>query len=191
MDEQKKKILIVDDDKFLLDIYAAKFRQEDFEVLTAPDGQEAWDMISNGQIPDILFTGIDMPRMSGFDLLAKVKGDPKIASISVVIFSHRGRTEDQMKAKELGAKDFLVQGLTTPNEMVRRIRLILGGQIFTVSINTDELDGDLLFDFLNKQQNTNCDFSKTGRGILKFIPESEKGKFSIELICKPEQSKPE
>ena len=61
----RKKILIIDDDQPSLDLYAELFRGEGFEVSLAHDGQEGWDELRSGKIPDVVFTGIIMPRMSG------------------------------------------------------------------------------------------------------------------------------
>src|SRR3989344_9674384 len=99
-DENNKKILIVDDDDFLLGVYAKNFRDERFEVLTAHDGEEALEIINAGNIPDVIFTGITMPKMTGFELVAKLQADPKLANIPVAINSHRGRPEDEKLAKE-------------------------------------------------------------------------------------------
>ena len=114
------KILIVDDDELLLGIYAGSFRNEGFEVLTARDGQEAWDMLSGGNVPDVVFTGIIMPGMTGFELVGKIKSDPKLKNIVTVISSHRGRDEDRVLAKNMGVADFIIQGTTTPVEAIRR-----------------------------------------------------------------------
>src|SRR3989344_9373182 len=150
METKNKKILIVDDEEFLLGIYAKNFRDEGFEVLTAHDGQAAWDIINAGNIVDIIFTGITMPRMTGFELIAKMQADPKLAKIPVAINSHRGRSEDEKLARQMGVDDFIVQGATTPAEAVRRIKLLLGLQkSFKIAILTERFDGRALINTLN------------------------------------------
>src|SRR3989344_8203527 len=176
METKNKKILIVDDDEFLLGIYAKNFRDEGLEVLTAHDGQEAWDMISAGNIVDIIFTGITMPKMTGFELIAKLQADPKLANIPVAINSHRGRPEDEKLAKELGVDDFIIQGATTPIEVVSRIELLLGIQkSYKIVLTANKYDAVALINLLNKQQNINCDPAGGKEIFLELEPKTDKG----------------
>lgn len=184
MNDVKKKILIVDDDEFLLGIYAKNFQDGEFEVLTAHDGQEAWDIISGGNIPDIVFTGILMPRMTGFELIAKMQADSNLAKIPVAINSHRGRLEDEKLAKQMAVDDFIVQGLTTPAEIVRRIKLLLGIQnIYKVAIIPNKGDAHTLINFLNKQQDATCDPMGGKEIFLEIEPKLEKDEFKIKISC--------
>lgn len=178
-----KKILIVDDDEFLLGIYAANFKDEGFEVFTARDGAEAWEIISSGKMPDIIFTGITMPKMTGFELIAKLQANPKLADIPVAINSHRGRPEDEKLAKEMGVDDFIIQGITTPTEAVRRIKALVGVQtIFKITVLAEKNDGLAFISALNKQQETNYFPDNSKEAILELLAEPETGKFIIKLI---------
>lgn len=179
-----KKILIVDDDEFLLGIYAKNFRNDGFDVLTAHNGEEAWDIVSSGNIIDVIFTGITMPKMTGFELIAKLQADPKLANIPVAINSHRGRPEDEKLAKEMGVDDFIIQGTTTPIEAVRRIKLLLGIQhVYKITLMPNRDDATALIDFLNKQQNNNCDPSGNKEIFLELEPKPEKGEFKVKISC--------
>mgnify|MGYP001560226307 CR=1 FL=1 len=178
----KKKILIVDDDEFLLGIYAKNFQDGGFEVLTAHDGQEAWDVISGGNIPDVIFTGILMPRMTGFELITKMQSNAEFKRIITAISSHRGRDEDKILAKELGVLDFIIQGTTTPLEAVRRIKALLGVQgTFKIAIPFNEVDGLALINLLNGEQGTNYLPDKEKQLFLE-LERSDDGKFKIKLI---------
>ena len=184
METKNKKILIVDDEEFLLGIYAKNFRDEGFEVLTAHDGQAAWDIINAGNIVDIIFTGITMPRMTGFELIAKLQADPKLANIPVAINSHRGRPEDEKLAKEMNVDDFIVQGLTTPIEAVRRVELLLGIQnSYKITLTPNKHDAAALISFLNKQQNVHCDPTDDKEIFLELTPKPEKGEFNVKISC--------
>ena len=184
METKNKKILIVDDEEFLLGIYAKNFRDEGFEVLTAHDGQAAWDIINAGNIVDIIFTGITMPRMTGFELIAKLQADPKLANIPVAINSHRGRPEDEKLAKEMNVDDFIVQGITTPIEAVRRIKLLLGIQnSYKIALTPNKHDAASLIGFLNKQQNAHCDPADDKEIILELTPKPEKEEFNVKISC--------
>lgn len=183
MNEQLKKILIVDDDEFILGIYAKNFRDENFEVFIARDGEEAWNIIKSGNIPDAVFTGIIMPKMSGFDLIAKMQADEILAKIPVVINSHRGRPEDQKLAKEMNVDDFIIQGITTPAEAIRRIKALLGMQaVFRIVILAEKNDGLALINFLNKQWGSNYSLNNNKEIILELRAELETGKFKVEII---------
>ena len=181
MNDIKKKILIVDDDEFLLGIYAKNFQDGGFEVLTAHDGQEAWDIISGGNIPDILFTGIIMPRMTGFELITKMQSNPELKRIITAISSHRGRDEDKILAKGLGVADFIIQGTTTPLEAVSRIKTLLGVQrTFKITISFDEADSLALINLLNKEQGTDYLFEKEKQLFLE-LARGDDGRFKIKL----------
>jgi CheY-like chemotaxis protein/predicted RNA-binding Zn-ribbon protein involved in translation (DUF1610 family) len=121
---KKPKILIVDDDEDVREMYVAVFEKNGFKVLEAKDGLDGLEVV-NKEIPDIIFTGIIMPRMDGFTMMDALKKNVATASIPVVISSHLGRESDREKANRHGAKDFIIRGFTTPNQVVRRVDLIL------------------------------------------------------------------
>ena len=184
MELLNKKILIVDDDEFLLGIYAKNFKDEGFDVSIARDGEEAWGMISGGNVPDIVFTGIVMPRMTGFELIAKMQADSNLAKIPVAINSHRGRPEDKIFAQEMAVDDFIIQGFTTPAEVIRRIKMLLGIQnIYKIAIAADKYDGQIFVNLLNKQQSTICDPTNGKEIFLEIKPKTEKGEFKINVKC--------
>ncbi len=180
----KKKILIVDDDEFLLGIHAENFKNEGFEVSIARDGEEAWGIINNGNIPDVIFTGIVMPRMTGFELIAKMKATSNLSKIPVAISSHRNRPEDKKLAQEMAIDDFIVQGFTTPAEVVRRIKMLIGIQnIYKIAIAVDKYDGQFFINLLNKQQGAACDLSDSKEIFLEIEPKTDKGEFKIHIKC--------
>ena len=183
-----KKILIVDDDGYLLGTYAEKFKEEGFAVSTADDGQEAWDLIQGGYTPDVMFTGIVMPRMTGFDLIRKMQADPRLAPIPVAISSHQGREEDKATAKALAVDDFLIKGTVTLNEVVRRVRLILGVQTsYQISLKREAHDAEALISLLDKQQLTSLGF-QDGALLLGLEPQKDREVFKLKLIKEhPEQ----
>ncbi len=155
MSDQQKKILFSDDDALLRSVYASKFTEEGFHVTQANDGQEALDIMLGGFIPDLLITGIMMPRMTGFDLIRRTRLEPPLKNIPVIIFSHRGLESDHKEALELQVKDFVVQSRVTPNEVVRRVRLILGlATTFRISISRTDGEANALLVLLARQLNT-------------------------------------
>ncbi|MFH1990753.1 MAG: response regulator [Patescibacteria group bacterium] len=184
MELLNKKILIVDDDEFLLGIYAKNFKDEGFDVSIARDGEEAWEMISGGNVPDIVFTGIVMPRMTGFELIARMQANPDLSKIPTAINSHRGRPEDEKLAQEMAVDDFIIQGFTTPAEVVRRIKILLRIQgIYKIAIVADKYDGQIFINLLNKQQSTACNPAVGKEIFLEIEPKTEKNEFKMNLKC--------
>lgn len=156
MTENKKiKILIVDDDESVRNIYVEIFKKEGFEVEEAIDGLEGLDKATKN-IPEIVFTGIVMPRMDGFGFIDALKKNVSTAKIPVVISSHLGRSEDNEKAKALGVKDFIVRGMVTPKEAVERVKKVLGSGDYKLKINPTELDAKQLSTDLHFSDSYKC-----------------------------------
>ncbi len=174
----KKKILIADDDPQFLELYGRKFSEEGFDVFPARDGQEAWEFIGQGIIPDVVFTGIMMPRMTGFDLIRKMQADPKLAPIPVAISSHRNRDEDRKMAQELGVDDFIAQTTTPLAEVVRRIKLLLGeAKAFTIRIKRGDDETERFLRLLEIQGSPRVPSDREVKLVI--APKREEGDFHI------------
>lgn len=108
-------ILLVDDESQILDVYSAKLRQVGYEVFTASDGAEAIKLAKEKQ-PDLILMDVKMPVKDGVDAAAGLKEDPATSAIKIVFltaFSDPLRPEIDLKfAKELGALDFIVKGIS-------------------------------------------------------------------------------
>ena len=181
-----KKILLVDDDDFLRGVYENKFKEEGFEVVTAKDGQEAWEKIEVGLIPDIVFTGIRMPRLTGFDLAKKLAEKPDLAEIPVAIFSHLNKAEDRETAKSLGIDEFFAQGIVPINEIVRRIRDIIGvHNVFRISVSRKDPQSESLLTLLATQHGVSLspDMKEV---VIELEPRKNRGEFLVRLI--PDES---
>lgn len=118
---QPKKILIVDDDSFLLDMYALKFSQSGFEVTAALGAMPALEKLRGGFVPDIMLTDIVMPVVDGFELLGKMKDEKLAAPAIKIILSNRGQESDIQRGQELGASGYIVKASTTPAEVVAQV----------------------------------------------------------------------
>ncbi len=129
MDGEKKKILIVDDDNFLLDMYALKFTQNNFEVHAMPGGIKALGELRGGLKPDVILMDIIMPEMDGFETLEKIKAD-KLADDSVkIILSNKGQKEDIDHGKSLGVVGYIVKANSTPKEVIEQVKEILANKV--------------------------------------------------------------
>lgn len=110
-DEKQHKILVVEDDTFLLKVYLDRLKDEGFEVSVATNGEEGIAMAEQEQ-PDIILLDMILPRMSGFDFLEEAAKHSKMKGIPILVMSNLGQDDDISTAKELGAKDYLVKADT-------------------------------------------------------------------------------
>ncbi|OGZ29140.1 MAG: hypothetical protein A2931_04460 [Candidatus Niyogibacteria bacterium RIFCSPLOWO2_01_FULL_45_48] len=122
----EKKIFIVDDDEFLLDMYAMKFRESGFDVEVASSGADAMDKIKNGLSPDVILLDVVMPGMDGFEFLKKTRSEHLVPQALVVILTNLGQKEDVERGLALGAKDYVIKARHTPSEIVGKVKAILG-----------------------------------------------------------------
>lgn len=124
---EKKKILIVDDDKFLLDMYSIKFGESGYETTTALNGEEALKKLEEGLRPEVCLVDVVMPGMDGFELVQKIR-ETYDHSCSVIILSNLGQKEDVEKGLSLGADGYIVKASATPTEVVAKVREIIGAK---------------------------------------------------------------
>lgn len=121
MENIKPKVLIIDDDKFLLDMYCLKFNKNNFQVESASSGEKALDKIKNGYEPDIILLDIVMPGMDGFEILEHLRKN-KIAPKSIVIMlTNQGQVADIEKAKSFGIDGYIIKATTIPSEVVEEV----------------------------------------------------------------------
>src|SRR5574343_112700 len=102
MEGERRKILIVDDDTFLLDMYAFKFSQHNFEVYTAPGGLQAIEKLKDGLVPSIILMDITMPDMDGFEMLEKINKDNLSPDSTKIILSNKSQQSDIDRGNSLG-----------------------------------------------------------------------------------------
>ena len=124
---QGKKIFIVDDDKFLLDMYTFKFKEKGFEVIQAFGSIDALDKLKGGITPDIILLDIVMPAMDGFELLGVIKSEKLAPSAKVIVLSNLGQSADVEKGRSLGASGYVVKASATPSEVVDKVMTVLNG----------------------------------------------------------------
>lgn len=110
-EETQHKILVVEDDTFLLKVYLDRLKDEGFEVAVATNGEEGISMAEQQQ-PDVILLDMILPRMSGFDFLEEAAKHEKMNGIPILVMSNLGQDDDIKTAKELGAKDYLVKADT-------------------------------------------------------------------------------
>ncbi|MDO8573029.1 MAG: response regulator [bacterium] len=124
-DNLRKRVLIVDDDKFLLDMYTTKFNENNFDVVAALGSLEALVKIREGINPDIALLDVVMPAMDGFELLETIKREKLAPNAKVIILSNLGQQSDIDKGNALGADGYIVKANATPSEVVEKVKEII------------------------------------------------------------------
>lgn len=118
------KILVVEDDKFLRELISQKLTKEGYDVKEAIDGEDGVVKVKEEK-PDIILLDLILPGMDGFEVLAKIKDDPEVENIPVVILSNLGQRDDVERGLKLGAVDFLIKAHFTPGEIIEKIEKVM------------------------------------------------------------------
>ena len=123
MPKEKIKILLVEDDSFLIGMYAAKFEIENFKVITADGGEKAVRLALK-ETPDIL-----LPGMNGFDVLSRLKADKTTKNIPVILLTNLSQKDEIEKGLRMGAEDYLIKAHFMPSEVVDKIKKVLSAKL--------------------------------------------------------------
>lgn len=120
------RIYLVDDDQFLLDMYAVKFKAAGHEVTAFSSGESVLQALREQPAPDALLLDIIMPGVDGFDVLEAVKAENLVPSCKVIILSNQGQESDIQRAKELGAHGYIIKASAIPSEVFTETMRIIG-----------------------------------------------------------------
>jgi DNA-binding response OmpR family regulator len=124
MGNKSGKIVLVEDDPTLTDMYTSKFKSDGLAYLTARDGQAGLELIVK-EMPQVILLDIMMPKLDGFSVLAELKNNPKTKNIPVIILSNLGQKSDIEKGLKLGAVDYIVKATMTPTEVEEKLKKYL------------------------------------------------------------------
>ncbi len=122
------KIIIVEDDPMLGEIYQKKFSDAGFEVRLVTSGKAVQEETTQYQ-PDVILLDIVLPDMDGYEILENLAKDEATKNIPVYVFSNLSAKEDIERATKLGAKEFLTKSSFTPTQLVDEIKKLMGGQV--------------------------------------------------------------
>lgn len=120
-----KKILIIEDDKFLRELISQKLLKEGYDISDAVDGEKGIKSVKDVK-PDLVLLDLILPGIDGFEVLARIKADAEISQIPVIILSNLGQKDDIDRGLKMGAIDYLIKAHFTPAEIITKIRGILG-----------------------------------------------------------------
>ncbi len=123
-----KKILLVEDDPLLMDIYCTKLQQSGFEVRVVDQGEKALAAVEKEK-PDLVLLDIVLPHMDGWDILRSLKKNEASKDIQVVVLSNLGQKEEIEKALGLGAAKYLIKAHYTPSEITQEVINLVGNPL--------------------------------------------------------------
>ena len=121
---ENKKILIVEDDNFLLQMYITKLELEGFRVSSAVDGIKGLRSAKKDK-PDLVLLDLQLPAMSGFEVLENLKSSNDTKQIPVLVLTNFSQKEDIDRCLNLGASDYLIKAHFVPSEVIAKIKNIL------------------------------------------------------------------
>ena len=123
VDEKTKRdysILLVDDDRFLLDIYSLKFKECGCDVSSFTEPEKALEKLRGGLDPQIILLDVIMPGISGFDFLEALKKESLAPNATIIVLSNQGQDEDVKRAMALGADGSIVKASAIPSEVLEK-----------------------------------------------------------------------
>lgn len=125
--EQKpqKKILIIDDDPFIADMYVLKFKSGGFEAEAANDGKTGIVRATKMK-PDAILLDVVMPGIDGFEVLQKLRSDTSLGRPKIIFLTNFGQREDIERGMRLGADGYIIKAHFTPSEVSAKVKEVLG-----------------------------------------------------------------
>ena len=121
-----RRILLIEDDRFLRRAGEASLRQRGFEVTVAADGAEGLAKV-RAEIPDLILLDLLMPKVSGLEVLRALRAEEATRSVPVLILSNSSREQDLQEIKDLGVVDYLVKANLSLQELGDRVARLLEG----------------------------------------------------------------
>lgn len=124
MPETKKKILLVEDDPMIVDMYKIRLEEDGFEVYVTDKGSEALK-IAEKENPDLVLLDIILPEIDGFAVLQLLKEDAKTKKIPVILLTNLGQESDRQKGLSFGAADYFVKAQFTPANVITAVKKLI------------------------------------------------------------------
>lgn len=122
-----KKILVIEDEEYLADIYKLKFEKEGYHILIARDGY-AGVKLAKKELPDLILLDLVLPGIDGYEVLAKLKGDVKTKNIKIFILSNLGQKDEIDKGLNEGADGYFIKANLTPSQLLIKIKQAFNGK---------------------------------------------------------------
>lgn len=116
-----KKILLIEDDDFIREMYASELTKNGFEVSAFPNGEKGLDVLRMGQF-DLVLLDIMLPGISGLEILKQLKQDPKTKQLKVVLLTNLGHETVIKQGFELGAIGYLIKSAYNPDQIINEVK---------------------------------------------------------------------
>jgi CheY-like chemotaxis protein len=124
MENSNPKILIVDDDTFLLNMYSMKFTNSGYEVTTIQSGKEALNKLKDNYTPDIILLDVIMPVLDGLDLLSEIRKQNLAPQATIIMLTNQSDAVDVEKAKSFNVNGYIVKATTIPSDVITQVTAI-------------------------------------------------------------------
>ena len=123
--DQKKKVLLVEDDEQLAKVYVARLMIEGFDVRHVANGEDALESALSYK-PDLILLDVMMPKITGFDVLDILRNTPETMNVRIIMLTALSQAKDQERAKQLGVDDYLVKSQVVIGDVIERVKHHLG-----------------------------------------------------------------
>ena len=121
MSDKQYKILFVDDDQFILEMYSVKFAQTKHEVRFASSAEEAISILKNGFVPDAIVFDVIMPQTQGFDMISQIKAENLAKGAVLIALTNQSEVEDYERAENLHVHEYIIKANHIPSEVLALI----------------------------------------------------------------------
>lgn len=129
------KVLLVEDDNNLREIFEMRLQAEGYETVTAADGEEALS-VALAEKPELIIADVMMPKLSGFEMIENLRAAPEMTNTKVIMMTALGQAEDRSRGENLGVLKYLVKSQVTLEDFVRVVRDVLPpGQAYSITNN--------------------------------------------------------
>lgn len=124
MGDLRHRVLVVDDSAVIRDLISVNLELEGFDVVTAVDGQDALEKIRE-EIPDVVTIDVVMPRLGGFDTVARLRADPRTSHLKIAMVTACAQESDINRGRRVGVDAYVTKPFD-PDTLVRTVRDLIG-----------------------------------------------------------------
>src|SRR6476660_7514613 len=121
------KVILVEDDNNLREIYQARMQAEGYDVVAAKDGEEAL-VVAKAENPELIISDVMMPKISGFEMLDILRNTEGLKDVKVIMLTALGQSDDQLRADKLGADRYLVKSQVTLEDIIKVAHELIDGE---------------------------------------------------------------
>jgi len=122
---RRKRVLVVDDSLTVRELERKLLVNRGFDVAVAVDGMDGWNMLRSEDF-DLVVTDVDMPRMDGIELVSRIKADPRLQGVPVMVVSYKDREEDRRRGLDAGADYYLAKGSFHDDALLDAVEDLIG-----------------------------------------------------------------